>query len=241
MNLRYASHHVLFCSCLMGTALLGFSNVYADLPLEIGMAVEVDLDLGADGSIQADDVVLLPAPRSTKLRGELRAFDPGKGSLQVLDWTLEVDERTVWSAGSPYAGLEVGRTIEVKVQNLAPGRWRVREVETEDVKSTWKIKGVITGLQGDIDDLDSIEVGGLGVVFVEGTDVLRIADRIAEDLFRDLKEEQTVTPRLGSSRRRVGDLQITGSLRHDLRRERDHELRRGSERDVSCFERYIAT
>lgn len=212
--------------------LLAAIPAQAGLQLREGMAVEIGLETHLDGRLVADDLTLLQAPRSLKLRGELRAVDLAERRVRILDWEFDLALDLELVGVASIEQLQVGTVVEVGAESDGREGWVADEIDASVTKRSWKVKGTLTRIEGDRDDPIGVEVEGLWITFVEGTDLRTLEDHVAEDLFRVIKEEDKVTGD-GASTRRVGPLALSGSLRHDLRRERDLDLRSAADRDQS--------
>lgn len=203
----------------------------ASVPLRAGMPVEVDVERGPDDRLVADDVTLLEEPRSAELRGEVRAVDPEGEWIQVLVWRFWIEDDLELVGAASVTDIEVGRVVELDVEHDGE-RLTTDEIDADTGKTSWKVKGAISRVVGDADFPLAVEVAGLRIDFVEGTDIDTNEDPIEEDLFRVLREEDGLLETVGRTRA-TGPLVWTGSLRHNYLREQDLELREGAERDLS--------
>ncbi len=122
----------------------------------------------------AIDIEVVAGRRRPQLRGEIQAIDRVRQTIQVLGRTLLVSEKTDFENtdvdGSSFATLEVGQRIEVTCR-VEDGVWSARDIETQDVKDSSKIKGTVT--KSDLDGIapDFVEIHGLKIGLAPSTDI----------------------------------------------------------------------
>lgn len=203
----------------------------ADTELRVGQPVEVALDPAPDGGVVADDVTVLDRRRSPKIRGEVRAVSIADSTIQILSWPIRVDQATRWQGNWTLDQLPVGKVIEVDARRDALGDWWATEIEVEGTKQSWKLKGTITGIEGQADDPVAVTVDGLRVPFEEGTDLILESDYVIEDLFTNLRADDDLGVAEGR-KHSVGRYAVSGSFRHNMIRARAPELDEVSQRDL---------
>jgi len=108
------------------------------------LALEIEGHWASSGRFIAEDVDVLPWQRRPRLRGAIQAVNPSEGTLTLYGRALVVDEDTAFDPESgSLADLSRGQRVEV-VCEVDDGRWQARQVRTDGIKSSDKIKGLVS-------------------------------------------------------------------------------------------------
>ncbi|MFQ5510618.1 MAG: histidine kinase dimerization/phosphoacceptor domain -containing protein [Candidatus Krumholzibacteriia bacterium] len=138
-----------------------------------GHALEIEGDWREQlGGFVAEDIEKLPTSRRPKLRGEIQVVDHGTGVITLYGVPVAVTDKTVFldepAGGRPR--LWAGRRVEVSCNVDSIGRWTARKIKTQGVKRSDKVKGVITRAAIDGTPPDTLELSGLTILLVGGTE-----------------------------------------------------------------------
>jgi len=134
------------------------------------LALEIEGHWDPSGVFIAKDVDALPWQRRPRLRGPIQSLNLAESTVTLYGRALVVDEATTFDPeGRSLADLSLGQRVEV-VCEPEDGLWRARQVRTDGVKASDKIKGLVSAaapdgsqpLQARLHDLpiDLHEVGG---------------------------------------------------------------------------------
>lgn len=125
------------------------------------------------GSFVADDIEVLAGSARPRLRGALQSIDEQQHTFTLYGVRLHVTEDSesgdVDDEPVSLEDLRVGQRVEVTCQVQPDGRWDVHKLYLADVKSTDKIKGVVTQAELDGEAPETVELHGLVIVVEPST------------------------------------------------------------------------
>jgi len=136
----------------------------------LGQALEIEGDWLASGVMDATDIQVLAEPRRPKLRGAIQRVEPDAGRLWMYGVPIAVGESTEFlDPGGTLAALAAGERVEVSCSVDTSGNWSARKIRHESLKSSDKIKGVVTAVSMNGVAPDTLEISGIPVLLdVEG-------------------------------------------------------------------------
>lgn len=109
---------------------------------DLGLDIEGRWD--TSGVFIATDVDVLPGPRRPRLRGAIQSLNLAESTVTLYGRALVVDETTSFDPEQEsLADLSAGQRVEA-ICELEDGQWRARQVRTDGVKSSDKIKGLVS-------------------------------------------------------------------------------------------------
>lgn len=134
--------------------------------------VEFEGYWNSPGAFIATQVSEAPEQRSPKLRGRIQAVSPERKTLTMYGITMRV---TPGTDGDPdrngkgtlldFSRLAVGVRAEVSCRvDESTSEWTATKVELENVKSSDKVKGMITAVDIDGQAPETVEIHGLLIV-----------------------------------------------------------------------------
>ncbi len=167
---------VLCLSTLPGSRVQAGAPEYMQLHAKAGMALEIEGTWDSLGAFVAENIEILPNPRSPKLRGTVKNFDAKTGVMLMYGQRIAVPGLTEFvedGGGSSSANdLKAGRRIEVTCKVDSLGAWSARKITTQGIKQSDKIKGTITRVHLDGEAPDTLDMSGLLILLVNETDIL---------------------------------------------------------------------
>ncbi len=134
----------------------------------VGQALEIEVDPGSDpGTWIADEVEVLGGRRRPKLRGPVDAVDQAASSLRMFGVSILVPPQVAASdlPEGRLGGIQPGDRLEISCTLDADGNWSARKIRTGDIKSSNKIKGMVTGVSMDGISPDSVAISGITILF----------------------------------------------------------------------------
>lgn len=131
----------------------------------LGQALEIEGDWSDRGALAATEIQVLAEPRRPKLRGAVQRVEPGAGRLWMYGVPITVGEDTEFlDRGVDLATLAIGDRLEVSCSIDTTGHWSARKVRREGLKSSDKIKGVVTSVSMDGIAPDTLQLSGITVL-----------------------------------------------------------------------------
>lgn len=156
----------------------------AYLQVKAGQTAEIKGEWDNDGVFIAEEIELLPDSRRPKLRGAIEAVDSSRHAIELFgQWVviapstqfLDVTDTAVaFSMFKPKARVEVSCKVD------SNGVWTVRHLRIHGVKSSDKIKGVVTRVAYDGKSPDTLIIESLKVLVTDKTEVFRTLGGSAE-------------------------------------------------------------
>ncbi len=124
------------------------------------------------GAFVATQLTEEPEPRRPQLRGRIQAVSPQDRTITMYGIRIQVSERTEGDRtmnGLPgvadLSALSVGKRVEVTCKvDESTGAWSATKLELQNVKSSDKVKGMITTLHLDGQPPESCEIHGITII-----------------------------------------------------------------------------
>lgn len=131
----------------------------------LGQALEIEGEWTGRGVLEAEEIQVLAEPRRPKLRGSVLRVEPEAGRLWMYGVPIAVEEGTDFlDQDDGLAGIAVGDRLEVSCSIDTAGHWSARKVRREGLKSSDKIKGVVTAVAMDGISPDTLQLSGITVL-----------------------------------------------------------------------------
>jgi len=211
---------VMACLCHAATAAASALRV-----LRKGEPVEVSGSWDGERRVLlATEVERLPERRRPSARGAIEAVDQRAGRFRLFGREVQVDQATVFAAATGESGgsvrdLKPGMRVEVSADPEPTGTWRARKVEWRDVKSSDKVKGVITDVGPLVESTQRLAISGVGIRVTDRTELKTdyLEEALLGTLFSD--EGDANVPHL-----RLGPMRLGGYVRMTTRRDDGYTL-----------------
>jgi alginate production protein len=237
---RWVFSWTLRCSLLASLLIVSAAEVtakggpeYMKLNYVPGISLEIKGVWNDSGALVATDIEQLPKPRTPKVRGKIQRIDSAKRSIVVLGRTILITKSTRFleadsSVGS-FESLKVGQQIEVSCTVRDDGEnkavWKARKIKTNQVKSSSKVKGVITRVAVDGASPDTLEIHGLIIILNTKTDInwpRGELEKLEYDRFKYAALQQAQSSKDGIVL--ANGLLFTAKYRGEVENEAEHDL-----------------
>ncbi|MFN0006447.1 MAG: histidine kinase dimerization/phosphoacceptor domain -containing protein [Planctomycetota bacterium] len=137
------------------------------------VGLEVEGAWNPSGIFVASDIELTPRLLRPRLRGAIQSLDAAGRELVLYGVTIHVPEdvETIDAEGGElrFESLVVGQRVEVTA-SVEDGRWEATKIRFRGVKTSDKVKGVVTAMDLDGTPPDTIEIQGLKILVEPSTD-----------------------------------------------------------------------
>jgi len=189
--------------------------------LRRGEAVEVSGEWNPAARVfVATRIEKLPGGRSPSARGAIESLDASTTRFSLFGRQVSVDEATTFETDSGksegrFADLMPGMRVDVSARTGDPGNWEARKIVWRGLKSSDRVKGVITDVGPPTDTVQTIQISGLDIRVTHDTDLK--ADYLMEELLGTLfsDEGDASLPHLQLWRQRLGGYARMTTYRDD--------------------------
>ena len=156
----------------------------AYLQVKMGQTAEIKGEWDKSGVFVADEIELLPDSRRPKLRGTIEAVDSSRNAIRLFGQWVAIASTTqfldVTDTAVAFSMFKPKSRVEVSCKVDSSGQWTARHLRVHSVKSSDKIKGIITRLAYDGKSPDTLMIESLKVLVTEKTEVFRTLGGSAE-------------------------------------------------------------
>lgn len=199
---------------------------YMKLDYQEVPAVEIKGYWDTTGVFVATDIEELPRPRRPKLRGEIQAVDMRNREIMMYGIPISVDDETQFMDAekgiSELRDLKAGQRAEVSCKVNSENQWEARKIKASDIKENDKIKGSITRVSVDGNPPDTLEINGLLILLIKGTDVNEPGGFFEEIEFNELAFSGADENSKGITLGRI--YQFNADYRQTVRSEKEYDL-----------------
>jgi PAS domain S-box-containing protein len=147
----------------------GIDLRHVDLPASW---LEIEGFWSPEGRFVADDVQIHPGHRFPSLRGAIQALDREQRTVTLFGRPIAIRESTDFvepGSARRFEDLSIGQRVEVDSE-VEGGTWVAREVESDKIKKSDKIKATVTDQDLDGAPPERVSVHGLEIEIQSSTD-----------------------------------------------------------------------